>query len=169
MPVIVATSNPGKQQNVLVLAPSGGGTTTGGTTPGTPSGTGTSGTGGSPGSATGTYVYTCIAFPGTSVGFNQASWVTLPAPFDGLDVKVYWSSFFGEYDWSFRNRYQSSIHFSHDALPNAIPSRTTYRTDLGAGHDEGSTYREIMGWNGKQGACIRVDQVRIGADSGPYR
>ena len=51
----------------------------------------------------------------------------MTAPFDGLDFKIYWSSFAEAYEVIFRNRYTETVHFGYKARGGSAPTRTTHR------------------------------------------
>lgn len=126
------------------------------------------GGGGGGGGASGTRVSLCVQ---NIQPFANAVWHTLPAPFNGLDAKVWWSATFSTADVIFRNRYHERIFHSFDlyAGGSAPPSDTGHRHDLGAGVTE-TPPGPILGVRVGQGgtACVIVDRVRFGTDTGAY-
>lgn len=126
------------------------------------------GGGGSSSSSTGVRVALCVS---NLQAFANATWIALPSPISGLDAKVWYSTTWSTADVVFRNRYQTAIHFNEVVYRSGInpPPRTVGRHDLSAGRVEsppGPTTGVNVGLGGS--ACVVVDAVRFGADSGPY-
>jgi hypothetical protein len=152
---------------ITLTAPSGGtsGGGSGGSSGGGSSGGGTSG---GSGSSTGARVAACVA---STTSPSLSSWITLPAPFNGLDVKIFYNSNFGTTESIYRNRYQATIHFNESVYPRGTnpPAETQYRHDLAAGKTEGLPGSETISSIPRGGsACVVVDKVRFGQDTGPY-
>jgi hypothetical protein len=165
-----ATVVAGQCQLYKLNAPAGGGTGGGGSGGGGTGGGGTGGggSGGGSGSSTGTRVTAC----GTAPLYANAVWSPLPAPFEGLDVKLYWSNNFSTADVIFRNRYFSSIYFNEEVYRSgaAVPTSVGYRHSIKASSEEtppGPNLGVNVGVNGR--ACVVVQQVRFGSDTGPYK
>jgi hypothetical protein len=141
-----------------------------GTSGGGSGGGGSSGGGTSGGSSnsTGTRVAACVA---ATTSASQSSWITLPAPFNGLDVKIFYNSNFSTTESIYRNRFQATIHFNESVYPRGAnpPAETQYRHDLAAGESEGPPGAETISSIPRGGgACVIVDKVRFGQDTGPY-
>jgi hypothetical protein len=108
---------------------------------------------------------------GTVNALSNTNWATMPN-LTGLDVKLYFNTLFNTAEVQFRNRYQSVINFSFTVYRAGIspPPATVYRTSYAAGHVDsgsvgtGATTGVSLGGQ----ACVVVDQIRFGADSGPY-
>ena len=144
----------------------GGGGTGGG-------GGGTGGTGGityTPEPNSGTNVAACQTGL-RQVGEASQAWQALPAPFAGLDYKIYYSTFFAVYQIAFRNRYVDYINFNFGPLGGSVLSRTNYRETIKPGLTSGTVAGitvpgSVTGGRG----CVLVNRVRFGvSDSGPYR
>jgi hypothetical protein len=133
------------------------------------SGTGSSGgSGGGSSTGVGTVVSQCVSNV-QRLGASQVNWVTMPSPFNGIDFKVYFLAGNGVYEVIWRNRYNDAIFFNFQPSVGTPATKTTYRDQLGSGHEESPPGVTVSGLNDGGTACMRVDQVRFGTDSGPYK
>ena len=134
----------------------------------TPSSPGGSGSGSTSSDGTGARVWRCQANLTT---FANAAWVSMPAPLAALDARIFYDTTYKDAEVSFRNRYTDKIYFSYEvfAVGNSLPVTSTYRKDLPAGGaDGGITAGSKLNPGLGGSACVVVDQVRFGVDSGPY-
>ena len=131
-------------------------------------GSGGSGGGAGGSTGTGTNVTTCLS--GIQKGTaSQKNWTSLPAPFSYLQYKIYWSNNFSVYEIIWRNGSNQTLHFSYGAQAGSVPSTTGYRkTDFRSGQEETPPGITVRGLQDGGTACVRVDQVRAGANTGPY-
>lgn len=117
----------------------------------------------------GTVVSACVDGLSTSQTASAAAWHALPAPFNGLDYKIYYSNTFQVYEIIFRNRFFDRIHFNFSPTGGAPTSGNGYRQSLAtnaAGSPPGVTVRGAV--TGGRG-CVVIDRVRFGAnDTGAY-
>ncbi len=112
----------------------------------------------------------------TTLGsYSTTSWATIPN-LPGLDVKLFYQGTFQAAEVTFRNRYQSTIYFSAEVYRagiNPAPA-TTGSFSMSAGREDTSPIGYFGSARNNQGvvlgsqACVVVDKVRFGSDTGPY-
>src|SRR5262249_50636053 len=124
--------------------------------------------GGGSSTGVGTVVTQCVQGV-QHTGASQQQWYTMPSPFNGLDFKVYYSGGFGVYEVIWRNRYSNTIFFNFQPSVGTPAQRTTYRDQLSSGREETPPGVTVQGLNDGGTACMRVDQVRYGTDTGPFQ